>query len=147
MIGSTVSGSVAGSTNKTLLSVLSSADRRPRIKCIRISCSDATPTDAMISFALRRITADGTGTAVTPIPKDISDGTAMTCTAKKNYTVEPTYAAGNVAEFTLHVRASGEFRPGPGEEWAVPIGAGAGLGMTIVTNDTKNYRVEIIWDE
>jgi hypothetical protein len=147
MIASVVSGDVAGAATKTLLSVLSATDRRPKLKQIIIGCTDGTPADNHVRFALRRMTADGTGTAVTPMPHDPGDGATPTCTSKKNYSAEPTYAAGNLAEFGLHQRATGVFEPPPGAVWTCAIGSGPGLGLQMLSATVKNYNVTFIFEE
>lgn len=147
MIASVTSGDVAGAANKTIVSAIAAADRRPKIKQIIIGCTDGTPADNHVRFALRRMTADGTGTAVTPLSMDPSDGVTPTVAAKKNYTVEPTYATGNLAEFALHQRATGIFEPPPGVVWGCAVGSGPGLGIQMLSATVKNYNVTIIWDE
>src|SRR5687767_15452291 len=54
--------------------------------------SEATPADAAILWTLRRYTAAGTSTAVTPQALDSADA-AFLGQAGENHTIEPTYTA------------------------------------------------------
>lgn len=70
--------------------------------------SDSAPNanDCAIVYDWSRMTADGTGTTVTPPPLDISDAAAL-LTYKANYTVEPTVtAATSLLSLALNQRAS-----------------------------------------
>jgi hypothetical protein len=57
--------------------------------------ADGAPnaTDCSISWDVSKMTADGTGTAVTPLSIDPGNTTAAVSTSKANYTVEPTVTA------------------------------------------------------
>ena len=150
MLASASSGAITGAATKTLLAVIGATDRRPKIKKITIGCSDGTPADNHVSFLLRRFSADGTGTSVTPKPIDIGDGTAVTCAAKSNYTAEPTYTGtgyGTLMELTLHQRATGVWEFPDGQEPSCPIGAANGLGIQQVTSLAKTFNVSIVFSE
>ena len=73
MICKASSGSVTLSNNKTMIALLSTSvsgsvpARRPKIKQITIGCPD-TPDDQAAAFAIRAITADGTGTPESAFP-------------------------------------------------------------------------------
>lgn len=49
-------------------------------------------TDCQVSWDVSRMTADGTGTAITPPPTETNDAAAL-LTYKVNYTAEPTVTA------------------------------------------------------
>jgi hypothetical protein len=89
------------------------------------------------------MTADGTGTAVTPMVLDPGDGTTVTCTSKKNYSAEPTYATGNLAEFALHLRATGIFEPPPGADWTCAIGSGPGSAFAVAQRDREELQRDV----
>ena len=136
----------SGST-MTLLSVLASSSRRAKIKQIIVGCTD-TPADATAVFALRKITADGTGTAKTPQAVDAGDGTP-TCTAKGNYTVEPTYATGNEMEFGLNQRVTMIWNAPFNGEPVTNLSGGTviGYGLQMVSGPSLKYRVTIQFEE
>jgi len=140
-----VSGDVTGAASKTLLSLLSTTNRRVRLKQLIIG-SSGTPADAAVKVAVRRITADGTGTSVTPKALDAAQGTAA-CTAKANYSVEPTYEAGNLAEISFNQRATVFWEPPPGAEPCCPTGAGNGIGIQMLAGAAVPWNVTAVYDE
>lgn len=140
-----VSGDVTGASSKTLLSILSTTNRRPKIKQLIIG-SSGTPADAAVKIAIRRITSDGTGTSVTPKALDAAEGTAA-CTAKANYSAEPTYEAGNLAEISFNQRATVIWEPPPGGEPACPTGAGNGLGVQMLAGPAVAWNVTLVYGE
>lgn len=136
-------GDVTGAAGKTLLSILSAATRRPRLIQVIIGCSGAA-ADNVAKFQIKRITADGTGTAVTPQACDAGDG-AATCTAKGNYSAEPTYESGNGIEIALNQRATLVYNVPVAYQAAV--GAGAGIGVLMVAGPALAYNVTAIYEE
>jgi hypothetical protein len=138
----------AASFPKTMIALLNTASRRAKLVGVIIGCSEASPTDTMAKFAIRKITADGTGTTGTPLQVDSADG-APVITARVNYSVEPTYAAGNLAEIDLHMRNTMVWTP-PTQD-AVPaaaLGTANGLGLVMLAGPTsKNYNFTPIWEE
>jgi hypothetical protein len=147
MLGTVCSGDVTGASTKTLLAVLATATRRPKILQITIGCSGA-PADATAIFGLRRITADGTGTAATPQQVDSADG-APTITAKSNYTVEPTYATGDLYDIPLNQRVTAIWNPpfGPPPASNLSGGTVVGLGVQMISGPALAYRVTIEFEE
>src|ERR1700745_3664724 len=94
-IGNDLGGSqkaVSGSY-KTLVSMFATtgALRRGKIYDILIG-TNGTPADNYLEWDVSRMTADGTGTAITPNALDPADAAALG-TSKANYTVEPTVTA------------------------------------------------------
>lgn len=139
------SGDVTGAANKTIISITASATRRPKLLQLIIGCS-GTPADNVAKIAIRKFTADGTGTAGTTFQADSADG-APSVTTKVNYTVEPTYAAGNVAEIDLNQRATVVWNSPLGAEPSVALGTANGIGIQMVSGPTLPYNVTAIWDE
>ncbi len=141
------SGDVAGAATKTILAVLASATRRVKVKQIEISCTD-TPADNTAVFKVGFITADGTGTARTTVAVDSADG-APSCTAKKNYTGEPTYATNDLDRIGLNQRVTAIWNPPFGGEYATNLSGGAnlGIGVQMVSGPATNYSVTIHWEE
>lgn len=77
--------------NKTMLGLTAAATVRPSLFYFAIG-SAATPADQAGVFELKRYTAVGTGTDVTPKPLDPADPAAL-CTTKENHSAEPTYTS------------------------------------------------------
>jgi hypothetical protein len=91
--------------------------------------SEATPADAAILWAVKRYTAAGTSTAVTPVSLDPADA-AFLGQAGENHTIEPTYTA---ASFLLNIpvnqRATFRWIAAPGGEMVYPATTANGLGI------------------
>ena len=132
-------------TTKTVITVIASSTRRPKIQSVKVSCTDS-PADATAVFAVRRFTADGTGTSGTPIQADSADG-APSCTVKVNYSVEPTYSTGNIDESGLNQRALMIWEPPEGADPSCPLGTSNGIGIVMVSGPNLKYRVTIVWEE
>ena len=141
------SGNVTGASAKTILAVLASATRRVKLKQLIISCTD-TPADATAVFRVGFITADGTGTARTTVAVDSADG-APSCTAKKNYTGEPTYATNDLAYIGLNQRTTLIWNPPFEGEFVTNLSGGAnlGIGIQMVSGPALNYDVDAQWQE
>ena len=141
------SGNVTGAAAKTILCLLASATRRVALKQVVIACTD-TPADATAVFKIAFITADGTGTGVTGVPVDSADG-AASCTAKKNYTGEPTYSSTLLDTIGLNQRVTliwnapfeGEFKTN------LSGGTNLGIGIQMVTGPALTYSVDAQWME
>jgi hypothetical protein len=139
------SGDVTGAASKTVVALISSATRRPKLLQVIIGCS-GTPADNVAKVAIRKFTADGTGTSGTTFQADSSDG-APSVTTKVNYTVEPTYTSGNVEEISLNQRATVIWNAPLGAEPSVPIGTSNGIGVQLISAPTLAYNVTMVWDE
>jgi hypothetical protein len=115
---------------KTVLDVFatSGALRRGKVFDVLIG-TNGTPADNYLQWDISRMTADGTGTAVTPNPLDPADVAAL-ATAKNNYSAEPTITA-NSSLFNVGVnqRASYRWVAAPGSELLFPATAGNGLAL------------------
>lgn len=141
------SGNVTGASAKTILAILASSTRRCGLLQVNIACTD-TPADATAVFRIGFITADGTGTARTTVAVDSADG-APSCTAKKNYTVEPTYATNDLMLIGLNQRVT--------LIWNAPFdgafktnlsgGANIGIGIQMVSGPALTYDVDAQWVE
>jgi hypothetical protein len=137
-----ISGDVTGAALKTLLTLITPATRRARLKKMIIGFSGA-PADASSKFQLKRFTTDGTGTAATPNPNDVGEPAAL-CTSKVNYTVEPTYTTTVGPEIPLNQRATLQwFAVEEPEKYVIAISTGLGLqmisGPPVATNATFVY--------
>jgi hypothetical protein len=131
------SGAVsAGSTPKT-------------IKLLQVIIGNSgTPADAAAYFAIRKFTADGTGTAGTSMQADSADG-APSITTKNSYSAEPTYATGDQIEIALHQRNTVIWNPPtPDAAPANALGTANGLGIVLMAGPTGvAYNVTCVWDE
>lgn len=113
----------------TALGLLASTSRRARVYFFDLSVG-GTPVDNVIQWLLRRFTADGTRTAVTPRPLDPNFPVAL-LGAGENYTVEPTYVAGNeYFDRYVHQRAGYTWNAHPGKGIWIPAVTGEGIGFT-----------------
>lgn len=94
--------------SKTALTIISTAAIRPRICEFTLSNGGLVSTDQSYQVQLKRFTAAGTTTAVTPASTDSGDP-AATFTAGSNATVEPTYTS-NTTLRDLFVNPRSTFR-------------------------------------
>ncbi len=116
----------------TPLSIIGSASIQPRLMAFTLSTSGTPSTDQGVNVRLRRFTADGTGTAVTPAVTS-SPQPASTSTSKSDYTVEPTYAAGFLYDVAFNPRATFQWAAYTQDaEICSLVAAGAGLGFQII---------------
>lgn len=121
------------SSNKTVGTLIAAATVVPRLYDFTISAS-GTPADNALVWTWQRMTADGTGTSVTPRSISYSPGivapVAALCTAKSNYTVEGTYTASTeLFSQGINQRAAYRWVAAPGGELVVPAVAAAALGL------------------
>jgi hypothetical protein len=82
---------------KTALTVVSTATVRPRIIAYKSSTLGAPSSDASYEIQVKRFTAAGTTTALTPASTDSADP-AATFTAGSNASAEPTYTANTTVD-------------------------------------------------
>jgi hypothetical protein len=114
---------------KSLVTCASSATvRRIKIYDVLVG-TNGTPADNYLEFDISRVTAAGTGSALTPTILDPADGAALTsCLA--NLTVEPTVtAASSVFYIGVNQRASYRWVAAPGSELVGPATSAAGFTL------------------
>ena len=81
-----------GASYKTILAIFASGTtRRGRLVELIVGTDGSAANNALV-VDVSRMTADGTGTAATPVAHDPADPAAIN-SAKVNYTVEPTVTA------------------------------------------------------
>lgn len=98
--------------------------------------SEATPADAAILWTVRRCTAAGTSTAVTPQQLNPADPVA-TAECGENHTIEPTYTANAIMlNVPLNQRATFRWVAAPGGEIVVPATDENGIGIETDTIST-----------
>jgi hypothetical protein len=120
---------------KTALTLVSTANGRSRLLEFIYSNVGAVTVDSQFEVQLKRFTAAGTTTAVTPTSTDPSDPAATLFTAGSNASVEPTYTAGSVINDT-GVNPRGVFRwtaYAPDSEVILPATAANGIGFLLAT--------------
>lgn len=109
--------------------------RRARIYDIMFG-SEATPADAALLWTIRRCSAAGTSTAVTPQNLDPASATTE-YDAGENHSVEPTYTAGAILlNVPLNQRATFRWVAAPGGELVMPATANNGFGIETDTIST-----------
>ena len=90
---------------------------------------NGTPADNVMEFDVSRTTANGTGTAATPVPLDPALRAAGT-TLTVNQTAEPTVtAASSLLQFGMNQRATYRWVAAPGSELLIPATNAAGLAI------------------
>jgi hypothetical protein len=107
-----------------------------------------TPADQVTLHTIQRITADGSGSAVTPSPLDPADR-ASQCTCLENHTSEPTYTSGGeLMEYPLNHRAFLRWVAAPGSELITPATDNNGIGFKALhASATTDWRVGALWEE
>ncbi len=141
-----VSGDVTGGASTTLIAIHNTATRRAKLIQVIIGCSGA-PADNAAKFAIRRITAaDGTSSAGTEFSADGVEG-APVIVATVNYTVEPTFTAGNLVEISLNQRATIVWNAPLGGEIAVDVATTNGIGLQMIAGPALAYNATLVWDE
>lgn len=131
---------ITSSPGATLVGVTASTLTRARLVEI-LAGVEGTPADQIIRWLVRRYTAAGTATAVTPGEEDL-DGPVAQLSAGSNHTVEPTYAGTALLDLPVHLRNQFIFRArSPEKGFLIPATAAAGIGVTpihaTVTNDVR----------
>lgn len=97
-----------GTASQTALGITATAAVRPRIVGFTLSNIGTVSVDSAFQIQVKRSTAAGTSTAVTPAPTDSGDP-AATFVAGSNHSAEPTYTA-NTTLKDLAVNPRSTFR-------------------------------------
>lgn len=134
--------SLTGTTAKSVLTVITGATRRVRIKRVTIGGLSVTATHAPGTVELVQFDTDGTGTAATPTSLDAAE-TAAISTSKANYTVEPSGGAVIRSVFALSPQGvTMEKAFGPGEELVVPVSKVLAVRVTMPDNQSVWPEIE-----
>lgn len=141
-VGTPVAGvAVTAATAKTVLSIITGATRRIRIKELTVGASSVTSTHAPMLVELVQFDTDGTGTSNTAIvPLDPAE-TAAISTSKHTYTAEPTTP---VVKKHWRVPPSGTLilQNPLGEEEVLAVSKVMGLRITAPDNQTVNANLK-----
>jgi len=125
-----IEGSVAVAGDTTL-AVIGSATIMPRVYYIMVGSESAAADETDVSV-IKRFTADGTGTSVTPEPI-MADDRAAIATAKQTYTAEPTYAGIPYLNICLNQKLIYQWYAREGGEIVGAKAAGDGIGHQITS--------------
>jgi hypothetical protein len=132
MANYTAVGSIAVAATKTALILGATAATRFRITAFSLSTAGTPTSDQGVEVQVRRATALGTSTAVTPGPCDPADP-ASVFTAGSNCTVEPTYSTGSLLDRAFNPRATIQWAAyDPRSELVAPATANNGIGFQCV---------------
>lgn len=139
-------GAGAVANPRTISQLTSAAAIRPAIYSVQIAF--ASPADNSIQWRMRRYTAAGTSTAVTPRALDTGDP-AATATAGQNSSAEPTYTANSeLIDEELNQRVTYHWVAYPGCELLLPATAANGIGLeTLHASATPTCRVTMHFAE
>lgn len=125
-----IEGSVA-LAGDTTVTAIGSASVMPRIYYVMVGAESNAADETDVSV-IKRFTADGTGTGVTPEPIDGNDRAAV-CTAKQTYTGEPTYAGIPYLNICLNQKLIYQWYAREGGEIVGAKAAGDGIGHQLTT--------------
>ncbi|KKN18836.1 hypothetical protein LCGC14_0951770 [marine sediment metagenome] len=122
-------GTTTATPGDSTLGIGSGTDQRPSLYDWT-SGFGGTPADNVIQVLLRKMTALGTATGVTPVDID-EGGVASLTTCAEDHTVEPTYtAASELFDQLINQRATYRWVAAPGGEIVLPATAASGVGWT-----------------
>ena len=126
------SGEIAAVTaapGDTALGVIASTLTRAKIHLFIVTMGSAgLVSDNVLQWLIRRFTATGTFTAVTPSLLD-DDAPVAQLAAGERYTVEPTYTT-TLMDIAVHQRSAYQWNAAPGGELVIPAVANNGIGLT-----------------
>lgn len=93
-----------------------------------------TPADNVLEFNLKRTTANGTDSAVTPVALDPADAAAVS-TVGSNATVESASITANsdLLDFNLNQRATYRWIAAPGSELVIPNVLNSGIVVLVLS--------------
>lgn len=122
------------STSQSLGTVTADATRPRRGELYYLSVgSEATPADNAFLGRVRRVTAAGTSTAVTPVAIDFG-GPTCEQDAGENHTAEPTYTANSeLLVFPFNQKATFQWSQPPNRGLVWPGTGANGLGIDTPT--------------
>lgn len=130
-----------------IVEVLSSATVR-RIKWLELEWGClTTPADTQYDFRVQRMTASGTGAAVTPQKADPADAAALS-TAEDTCTVDGTFTASEIMlRQALNHRASYRWVAVPGGELVTPAVSANGAGFRLSSASVTDFAGSLMMEE
>lgn len=116
------------SPTDSVLGLTSASTIRPEIYDVILG-SSASPADNAIQWLMRRYTAAGTATSVTPQALDPGDPAALAASGE-NHTAEPTYTSNSeLMNLIANQRSTQRWVAAPGGEMKLPATAANGIGI------------------
>lgn len=126
----TVNGT-AGVAPRTMLTIISPASLRPRIRSYTASNVGAIVVDSQWHLTIRHFSGEGTATPATPEPRDPNDPVA-TFTAGSNATVEPTFIGSELDTVGINPRGIHRWvSVDPSDDLLLAAGITNGIGFTL----------------
>ena len=123
-----LTASVTNTASVTQVVLVSTTAIRPAVYDIMISAS-AAPADNAANYQIKRFTAAGSTSALTPQALDSGDP-AATSTAGTNASIEPTYTASAILlSISANQRTTARWLARDGSELVCPASASNGLGL------------------
>ncbi len=129
---------------KTVMEVIAAVENQLKVRRIELS-SDDTAGATVVDVLLLRITAVGTGTAVTPRPLNQNDG-ASNFSAKFNDTVEPV-AGVELYRFKWNIQVPYTLVLAPGEEFVIPGAINEGFAIELLDDPGEEITVTMTVEE
>lgn len=141
------SGADTNSVNTTIFGITGSASVQPALYDILIGPSSA-PTDTYAVYNLRRYTAAGTSTAVTPLALR-PPAPAATSAVGYAHSAEPTYTAGaDLLVIPLYSRATYRWQTDPEYGIFPTASANNGIGVLVTAvGTTQSITVTVHFQE
>lgn len=146
-----VVGEATNTASTTILYFVNGASNARRLKLFEFNIgSDDAPADNAVQYQIRRVTDENAtpgGTAVTPVPVDEDDGSALS-NAVEDPTGEPTYESGALIELALNKRATYRWIASPGRECVCSATEDHGFGIYSVQASTAfNTNATLMYEE
>lgn len=137
-------GNVAVSnTPKTVLMITAGSGVGLSLKNWSIGVDGTSPTEGKLTVEIVRKFTAGTGTGTTNNPQKVSGhGGSVQCTAKDNYTVEPTTGSSYVMFSTL-VHPQGNYQV----PCDILVDAGETIAFRVTSPTAKNVQVSVLAEE
>ncbi len=120
------------------------------LTCYELMCEGAPTSEAAIAVFLRRQTAVGTGTSVTPTVNSPGSRPAAEAAALSELTAEPTYASGRVKAISWNPRSRALWNAVDQDAFILtPLTANNGLGFqcSVVGGGSGILRANAEWKE
>lgn len=130
---------------QTLLTLQNSTTRRLVILRAWMSQKDLVASELM-RVQLQRTSAQGTGTAIVPVPQEVTDPAAIG-TYLKDHTIEPTYILEPFNNEQFNALNGWVYVPMPEERIWLPFGGGLGLRLDTVPSGATTMTAGLVFGE
>lgn len=126
----------------SILGVIGSASVTPAVYYVSLSNAE-TPADAAVECEVKHFTAEGTGTAVTPVPLNANSPAAVS-TALSEHSAEPTYAGVVLLQATFNQRSHYQWYANQGGELVGQLAANDGIGILLIAASAGTPQVDAV---